>query len=59
MTVIGSTSYLLGGMSGGHPLAAITVVALFCLGRASGMGRVAGSALVLLYAGFAVFQMSA
>jgi len=40
-------------------LAAITVTSLFCLGRAGGIGRGGGAALVLLYAGFAVFQVSA
>ena len=40
-------------------LGAITVACLFCLGRAGGMGRGGGAALVLLYAGFAVFQISA
>ncbi|TMK98988.1 MAG: hypothetical protein E6G34_05640 [Actinobacteria bacterium] len=40
-------------------LAAITLASLFCLGRARGMGRGAGALLVLLYGGFAAFQVSA
>jgi cation:H+ antiporter len=40
-------------------LGAITAASLFFLGRAGGMGRTGGAALVLLYAGFVAFQISA
>jgi len=40
-------------------LAGITVASLFGLGRGGGLNRRGGGALVLIYAGFAVFQLSA